>query len=157
MVRFFLHLSGTTKRRNRHFAAQIIRHEWACQRLLQRLRFIWEWGKNKQHEKTVRGWEEMANEQYPLLSTASPLFWCFVFRVPLSLSPLITMWTPWGGIKTDNKAGRELWRHVRSCKKKKAKRLIYYFTTQYYSVENDALYKYHQFYSVFTIAFYGFA
>ena len=43
-------------------------------------------GKNKQHEKKVRGWKEMANEQHPLLSTASPLFLFFVFRVPLSFS-----------------------------------------------------------------------
>ena len=53
---------------------------------------IWEWGKNKQHEKTVRGWEEMANERYPLLSTASPLFYLvFLSFVFLSLSSLITM------------------------------------------------------------------
>ena len=43
------------------------------------------------------------------------VFLSFVF---LSLSSLITMWTPWGGIKTDNTAGRELWRHGRSCEKR---------------------------------------
>ena len=43
-------------------------------------------GKNKQHEKTGRGWEEMANEQYFLLSTASQFFLCFVFGVPPSFS-----------------------------------------------------------------------
>ena len=85
-VPFFLHLSRTSKRRNRHFPAQIIRYEWACQRLLQPLRIIWEWRKNKQHEKTARGCEEIASELYPLLSTASPLFLCFVFGVPLSFS-----------------------------------------------------------------------
>ena len=34
----------------------------------------------------MRGWEEMASERYPLLSTASQLFLCFVFGVPLSFS-----------------------------------------------------------------------
>ena len=32
----------------------------------------------------MRGWEEMASERYPLLSTASQLFFRFVFRVLLS-------------------------------------------------------------------------
>ena len=34
----------------------------------------------------MRGWEEMASERYPLLSTASQLFLCFVFGVPVSFS-----------------------------------------------------------------------
>ena len=34
----------------------------------------------------MRGWEEMASERYPLLSTASQLFLCFVFGAPLSFS-----------------------------------------------------------------------
>ena len=97
----------------------------------------------------MRGWEETANEQYPLLSTACPLFFCFVFRVPLSLSA-----NHYVHAMRRIKQGEncDVTKVVR-----KEKRNVYYFTTQYYSVQNDALYKYHQFYSVFTIAFYGFA
>ena len=88
---------------------------------------IWEWEKiNSMRKKWGDGkrWQ-MNNILYFLLLLHFSCFSSFVF---LSLSPLITMWTPWGGIKTDNKAGRELWRHVRSCEKKKAKRLPFHYT-----------------------------
>ena len=34
----------------------------------------------------MRGWEGIASERYPLLSTASQLFLCFFFGVPRSFS-----------------------------------------------------------------------